>query len=73
MRVADEEKLTYANAIDELEGIVSEIEKGNVDVDVLASKVKRATELIRFCRARLKGTEEEVNKVFSEMEERKDE
>jgi len=66
--LAKEEKLTYAQAISELEGIVSEIEAENVDIDILAAKVKRAAQLIRFCRARLKGTEEEVNNVLSELE-----
>lgn len=43
-------KLTYTSAITELEKIVGEIESGEVDVDVLTAKVKRASELIKFCR-----------------------
>lgn len=56
----------------ELEGIVSEIESENVDVDVLASKAKRAAYLIRYCKTRLKGTEEEVNKMLAEMDEKEE-
>lgn len=64
------DKLTYTSAITELEGIVSEIESGEVDVDVLAVKVKRASELIKFCRDNLRDTQKEVNKVLEGMEAR---
>jgi len=37
-------------------------------VDVLAQKVKRASELISFCQSRLKSTEAEVNKIIAQME-----
>ena len=65
-------KLTYASAIAELETIVEEIESGEVDVDVLAGKVKRASELIRFCNDRLKGTQTEVNKILVDLEEKEE-
>jgi exodeoxyribonuclease VII small subunit len=63
-------ELTYAAAIEELETIVNEIEAGEVDVDVLAAKVKRAAELIKFCNERLKGTQAEVNKILVDIEEK---
>lgn len=65
-------ELTYASAIAELETIVKEIESGEVDVDVLAGKVKRASELIRFCNDRLKGTQTEVNKILVDLEEKEE-
>jgi len=63
-------ELTYASAIEELETIVNDIESGEVDVDVLAAKVKRASELIKFCNERLKGTQAEVNKILVDLEEK---
>lgn len=66
----EKEKLTYAQAIKELEGIVNAIETESIDVDVLAEKVKRATYLIKFCKENLRATEEEVKKVLSEIEEK---
>jgi exodeoxyribonuclease VII small subunit len=66
-------ELTYASAIEELETIVNEIESGEVDVDVLAAKVKRASELIKFCNERLKGTQAEVNKILVDLEEKEGE
>lgn len=63
-------ELTYASAIEELETIVNDIESGEVDVDVLAAKVKRASELIKFCNERLKGTQAEVNNILVDLEEK---
>jgi exodeoxyribonuclease VII small subunit len=53
----------------ELEEIISAIESEEINVDVLAEKVKRAAYLIKFCKGRLRNTEEEVKKVLSEIEE----
>ena len=58
----------YSNALKELEKIVEELERGDVAVDVLAAKVKRASELIRVCKAILKETGEEVENVLGDLE-----
>jgi exodeoxyribonuclease VII small subunit len=60
--------LTYEEAYKELVQIAREIETESVSVDVLAQKVKRASELISFCQAKLKSTESEVNKIIAQME-----
>ncbi len=61
-------ELTYTKAITELEAIVRDIESGEVDVDVLADKVKRSTELITFCSSRLRGTQDAVSRILVEAE-----
>ena len=63
--------LTYEAAYSELAQIAKEIENEAVSVDVLAEKVKRASELIVFCQTKLKTTETEVNKIISQMESSK--
>lgn len=63
-----EEKLTYEVAWNELTAISKEIENETISVDDLASKVKRASELIAFCQGRLKDTEKEVSKIIDGME-----
>lgn len=60
--------LTYEQAYKELATIASEIENETISVDVLAVKVKRASDLITFCQAKLKSTESEVNKIIAQME-----
>lgn len=63
-----ETTLTYETAYEELVQIAREIEEESVSVDVLAQKVKRASELITFCQGKLKSTEAEVNKIITQME-----
>lgn len=62
--------LTYSKALQELQQIVEEIESETVSVDVLADKVKRASELIEYCQAKLKSTDTEVKKILSQMEQK---
>lgn len=56
---------TYTDAFEELQTIVSEIEQGEISVDELSEKVKRATVLIRACQAKLTATEVEVNQILA--------
>ena len=63
-----EQNLTYEAAYKELAQIANDIETESVSVDVLATKVKRASELITFCQTKLKSTETEVNKIIAQME-----
>ena len=63
-----EQNLTYEEAYAELATIAKDIENESVSVDVLAEKVKLASELITFCQTKLKSTESEVNKIIAQME-----
>lgn len=58
----------YAEALRELESILAEIEDDAVDVDVLATRVKRAAELLRICRDRITAAQVEVSQVVAELE-----
>lgn len=62
------DKLTYEEAYLELKQIADDIASENVSVDVLAAKVKRASELITFCQTKLRSTEQEVNNIIKQME-----
>lgn len=62
-----ETNLTYEAAYKELQQIAREIETESVSVDVLAARVKRASELITFCQARLRATEAEVENIIQQM------
>lgn len=59
--------MTYAEAYNELQSIVTEIEKGETTVDVLSQKVKRASELIQLCKKILSETEGDVNVILQEL------
>lgn len=62
------EKINYTKAFEELQAIVSEIEQGEISVDELSAKVKRATHLIKICKEKLTTTEEDVNQILKELE-----
>jgi exodeoxyribonuclease VII small subunit len=51
-----------------LQGIVLEIEQGEISVDALSEKVKRAAVLIKICKAKLTSTEEDVSRILKELE-----
>ncbi len=63
-----EDNQSYESAYAELKKIASEIENESVSVDVLAEKVKRASQLITFCQTKLRSTEMEVNNIIKQME-----
>lgn len=62
------EELKYTAAFEELQQIVSEIEEGQISVDELSEKVKRAALLIKICKTKLSSTEEDVNKILKELD-----
>jgi len=64
-----EKKVSYTEAILELESIVTEIEQGEITIDTLSEKVKRAAELIRICKTKLTSTEDDVNRILGEIKE----
>ena len=53
-------KLTYAEAVVEIEQILARLRGDEVDVDTLSAEVKRATELIEQCKAQLTDVEKAV-------------
>lgn len=60
--------INYTDAFEELQRIVSEIEQGEISVDELSEKVKRAAFLIKICKSKLSTTEEDVNKILKELD-----
>jgi exodeoxyribonuclease VII small subunit len=59
-------EMTYTQAYAELADIVASLQNDNTDIDALAARIERANELIRFCRERLRQTEEMVQKLTGE-------
>ena len=59
----------YVAAFEELQEIVGEMETGNINIDELAIKVKRAAELIKICNSKLKATELDVQKILDELDD----
>jgi len=59
-----EEKMSYREALAEIEVIVKKIEDPKVKIEEITSDVKRALLLIQYCKEELRGYKEESNKLF---------
>lgn len=59
---------TYNEAVEKLRLIVSEIERGDLDVDLLSEKVAEASRLVKLCKEKLFKADEEVKKVLENLE-----
>jgi exodeoxyribonuclease VII small subunit len=65
---ATNDKPGYTEALAELEGILAELERDNVDVDRLAGQVQRAAELIRLCRERIGNARMQIETVVADLD-----
>lgn len=61
-------KITYKNAVEEIEEILAKIENEELDIDELSEKVKRVSVLIKFCKEKLQNTEKEVENILNDMD-----
>ena len=66
--MSDAETLGYAEAMAELEGILDELDRDDLDVDRLADHVKRASELIALCRTRIARAQSDVDRIVEDLE-----
>ena len=60
-----EEQPTYQKAWTELQSIVNELQGGSVGIDDLTTKMERAAELVKFCREKLRSTEDAITRLGS--------
>ena len=59
---------TYEEALVEIKTIVNALQEGNISIDQLSEEVGKASELIQFCRTKLRKTGAELDKMFEEKE-----
>ena len=62
------DEIGYADAMRELDDILEELERDDLDVDVLATRVQRASELIQLCRDRIARAQADVDRVVTDLE-----
>jgi exodeoxyribonuclease VII small subunit len=60
-----EKELSYEDAFIELQHIVQLIEQGNHGVDELLKMVNKASELVVYCREKLRKAEDDLNQIIS--------
>ena len=63
------QKLTYSEAVAELEQILAKLENNSeVNMDVISEKVKRAAVLMEFCKKQLHELDEELEKMMEQLD-----
>ena len=63
------QKLSYTEATAELEGILADLENNNdLNMDVIAEKVKRAAVLLKTCKKQLKSLDSEMEKIIADLD-----
>lgn len=61
------DELSYETAYGELQEIMSALQNEEISVDSLSTKVKRASELLKYCHDKLRDTEKEVGAVIKDL------
>lgn len=67
--MVSKKKETYSEAMARLEKIVSQIDHNELEIDMLAEKIKEANEIIAFCSDKLTKADREIENLLSERRE----
>jgi exodeoxyribonuclease VII small subunit len=63
------QKLTYNEALSELEQILAELENDNaLNMDSISDKVKRAAVLLEICKKQLHELDTELEKIMEQID-----
>ena len=58
---------SYSQAVDELDRILEDLEQDDIDVDLLADRVRRAAELLSWCRSRITAATDDVEQAVASL------
>ena len=67
-----EKRKKFEDKLKELETIVEELEKGDIDLDSSIEKYTKAMKLVKECDKELKTIEEQISKIVLENNETED-
>ena len=57
---------SYENAMKELQMIVDQLQEESISIDELSEKVKRAADLIKYCKEKLRSTDKDLDNIFGD-------
>ena len=60
------ETINYEKALQELQTIVKHMENDELDIDQMATQLRRAKELIKLCKDKLTKTDEEIKQILAD-------
>lgn len=58
---------SYGEAVAELDEILADLERDDLDVDVLAERVRRAAMLLSWCRQRIRAATDDVEAAVAAL------
>ncbi len=61
-------KISYNQALNEIEEILYKIENEELDIDNLSENVLKATKLLKMCKQKLQETEKEIEKIIADID-----
>lgn len=67
------ENMTYESAYKELKEIMDSLESESTKIDEIEIKLKRATELLDFCKSKLNDVEVNVEELLNRLNEGEEE
>ena len=59
--------MKYEQAFAEVQAIVRRMENNELDIDQLSEQLRRAQQLIKFCKDKLTKTDEEIKTILAEQ------
>jgi exodeoxyribonuclease VII small subunit len=65
-KMAEENKLSFEEAMNKLEGIVERLEEGDVPLEEAIAIYKEGMELSKLCHDKLKNVEEQLAQIITE-------
>ncbi len=60
--------LTYEEAMAQLEQIVRQVEQNELGIDQLVEQLKKATELVAYCKEKLYNTDKQIKNILDTAE-----
>lgn len=64
----DPEDLKFSSALEELEGIVRELESGQLDLEDGIQRYERGVALLRICRTKLEDAQQKITTLMGELD-----
>jgi exodeoxyribonuclease VII small subunit len=68
MKKAEQAKTKFGEAVSELEEILRRIESEEIDIDELATELKKAAQLLELCRDKIRKAEVEVTQIVQSLD-----
>ncbi len=61
-------KISFKDAIEEVETTINRIEGNELDIDQLFTEVKKSSKLLKDCKSQIYKVEEDLKNFFEELE-----